>query len=189
MTEALGPKGSTIRIEIPGGELVNARIVNAVTGEELDNVTAFRIEGDINSDLAQAEVWLKLVNVDIAIEAVLQDYEIVKAAVSEQADIYQAALDATSETVREERRAAHEREAQYFRQSLVERAQRHAEELSEIMPSPGDYYVEQDEKTKVEEQLKRLEALHDRGVLSLDEFESKRAQIRDFYDSEEGRGC
>lgn len=81
--EATGPKGSLIRIEIPGGDLTNAKIINTSTGEELDNVAALKIKADVNSPTAQAEVWLKLVNVDIAIDAYLKDAELLTASFKE----------------------------------------------------------------------------------------------------------
>lgn len=84
--EATGPKGSLIRIEVPGGDLMNAKIINTASGEELDNVAAFRIEGDVNENYGQAVVWLKLVNVDFAIDAYLKDVELLTHAFKQQYD-------------------------------------------------------------------------------------------------------
>lgn len=148
--EATGPKGNKIRIEIPGGDLTNARILNTASGEEIDNVVALSIEADINSPGAQADVWLKLVDVDIAIEAYLKDYEIVQAAVigedARRSKLFEVKDLELAEKQRMSMEAAREREARRY-EKLIQTAEESRELLEEYMrietPDPEDYTPEE----------------------------------------------
>lgn len=148
--EATGPKGNKIRIEIPGGDLTNAKITNTASGEEIDNVVALRIEADVNRPGAQAEVWLQLVDVDLSIDAYLRDYEIVQAGVmaedARRSELFKVDYKELYEKQVQKMEAKQEREERR-REKLITMAENSKEALEEWMrieqPKPEDYTAEE----------------------------------------------